>query len=235
MYHSFETSIAKEYGMLEAVLIQNFMFWIAKNEANEIHFHDGRYWTYNTQKALLELFPYASKRKLETAISHLKEAGIIITGNYNSSAYDHTMWYAFSDYGKSIVQKCEIDFTNQENRCSQNVKTIPDSNTDINTDIKRESILTDAKEKRPHRPTVDEVKAYCEEAQIDIEAERFVDYYESQGWIKSNGRPVINWKATVRTWARRDKETAKKQQYSTVPDDFDIVAYNEEQKRLGYI
>ena len=33
MYHSFDTDLAKKYGILEAILIQFFGFWISKNEA----------------------------------------------------------------------------------------------------------------------------------------------------------------------------------------------------------
>ena len=34
----------------------------------------------------------------------------------------------------------------------------------------------------------------------------FYDYYESVGWIKKNGQHIKDWKASVRTWERREKQ-----------------------------
>ena len=39
MYHSFEVELAKEFGILEAIILNNLEFWIAKNEANEKNFY----------------------------------------------------------------------------------------------------------------------------------------------------------------------------------------------------
>ena len=35
------------------------------------------------------------------------------------------------------------------------------------------------------------------------EAERFHAYYESQGWVKSNGRPVANWQSLIVPWQKK--------------------------------
>ena len=81
MYHSFDTELAEKYGILEAILLNHLLFWIEKNKANEINFHDGYFWTYNSTKAFSKLFPYASQRQIQNALKHLKEEGIIQTGN----------------------------------------------------------------------------------------------------------------------------------------------------------
>lgn len=57
-----------------------------------------------------------------------------------------------------------------------------------------------------HPPTVEEVKAYCEKRNNKVDAEAFIAYYESQGWKKANGQPVVDWKGCVRTWEQKDKE-----------------------------
>lgn len=56
--------------------------------------------------------------------------------------------------------------------------------------------------KRFTPPTVDEVKAYCRERQNNVDAERFIDYYTSNGW-KVGKNPMKDWKAAVRTWERQ--------------------------------
>ena len=35
MQHSFDVELAQKYGLLEAIILNNLNFWIAKNEANE--------------------------------------------------------------------------------------------------------------------------------------------------------------------------------------------------------
>ena len=59
-------------------------------------------------------------------------------------------------------------------------------------------------------PTVEEVKAYCKERGNGIDAERFVDWYESKGWLVGTNK-MKSWKATVRTWESRRKEQLAKE------------------------
>lgn len=56
---------------------------------------------------------------------------------------------------------------------------------------------------RAHRPTVEEVAAFCRERGNSVDAERFVDFYASKGWRVGN-QPMKDWKACVRTWERRE-------------------------------
>ena len=134
MIHSFDIEIAKEYGITEAILLNNIYFWIEKNKANNQNFYDEHYWTYNSKKAFTELFPYLTERQIEYALKKLVNEGLIITGNYNKSAYDRTLWYAITKKGYSILQNCGMETTKLLNRTHEIVEPIPDINTDINTD-----------------------------------------------------------------------------------------------------
>lgn len=76
--------------------------------------------------------------------------------------------------------------------------------------------INESKGTRFAPPTLDEVRAYCEERKNGIDAQHFIDYYKSQKWQKANGRPLSDWKAAVRTWERREKAkptVAKKTAY----------------------
>ena len=135
--HSFDVEIAKKYGVNCAIILQNLAYWIRHNEANERNYYDGNYWTYNSVKAFGELFPYISKRQISTALQKLIDEKIIITGNYNKSAYDRTLWYAITEKGKSILHFCTMENTKKENGNAENVEPIPNINTDLKTsDIK---------------------------------------------------------------------------------------------------
>lgn len=52
------------------------------------------------------------------------------------------------------------------------------------------------------KPTVEEVQSYCEAGGYNVDAEAFVDYYETTGW-KVGRNSMKDWRAAVRTWARK--------------------------------
>lgn len=135
MIHNFDTEIAEKYGLLESILLNHIYYWIEKNRANGLNFYDGTYWTYNSTRAFNELFPYVSERQIKNALKHLREEGILLTGNYNKSTYDRTLWYALSKKGLSIVQKCPMENVQEDNGMVDNVPPIPDNKPDNKPDI----------------------------------------------------------------------------------------------------
>ncbi len=132
MTYTFDIEIAKEYGVNEAILITNLQFWIKKNQANEKNYYEGHYWTYNSIKAWQKLFPFWTEKTIRTILNHLIEKGVIITGNYNQSKYDRTLWYAFAD--ESIWLNGKIHSPERENGTAEKGEPIPDDNTDNKTD-----------------------------------------------------------------------------------------------------
>ena len=200
MQHSFDVDIAKEYGILEAILLNNMWFWIEKNRANNTNFYDGFYWTYNSTRAFNELFPYVSQRQIQSALKRLIEKEILQTGNYNKVAYDRTLWYAFTEKGKCIMQKCKMDYANLLNGDNEKGKPIPD-----NKPNKKPSKKTDNKKKDFIPPTLDEIKEYCLSRKNNIDAQYFFDYFNASEWVDSNGKPVKNWKQKIITWESYNK------------------------------
>ena len=67
-------------------------------------------------------------------------------------------------------------------------------------------------------PTLDDVTAYCTERGNGIDPQRFMDYYQSNGW-KVGKNPMKDWKAAVRTWEQRDAAPKKAE------DDTEIRQY----------
>ena len=56
-------------------------------------------------------------------------------------------------------------------------------------------------------PTTKQVEEYAEErGDPTFNAHKFVEHYQGRNWIKVNGQPVLDWKATVRTWIAKDNE-----------------------------
>lgn len=56
-------------------------------------------------------------------------------------------------------------------------------------------------------PTPEEVQAYCDERKNGILGQQFCDFYSAKGW-KIGKEPMKDWKAAVRTWEMRKKDTA---------------------------
>lgn len=107
MIHTFDTDIASKYGVNAAIILQNIGYEIKQNETNKINCYDGQYWTFNSLKKYSEIFPYMSKRQIETAFKKLIDEGLVVTGNYNKNAYDRTLWYTLTQKGKSILSDKE--------------------------------------------------------------------------------------------------------------------------------
>ena len=149
MNHNFDVENAKKYGMLEAVLISHFEFWIAKDKANEHNYYEGKYWVYNSAKSLVELFPYASEQQIKRALKHLRDENVLIAGGYNKNSYDHTLWYTFSDEYLQTVQNEPIDSSNLTNREFNSDQPIPDNITNIK-EISKEKDELSQEEKLEH-------------------------------------------------------------------------------------
>lgn len=142
MKHMFDVDIAIKYGVNVAILLEYLNFWISKNKANEKHFYDGTYWTYNSIKAFHDLFPYLSERQIMNTLNKMCELGLIKKGNYNKSSYDRTCWYALTNLGISIVQKCKMDDTKMSNQSVENVEPIPIILTDIDNSFNKSDIYS---------------------------------------------------------------------------------------------
>lgn len=222
MHHYFDIDIATKYGINAAIILQNLGHWIKRNEANESNYYDGYYWTFNSRRAYQELFPYMSKWQIEHAFKKLIEEGLVITGKYNEMKYDQTLWYALTEKAKCILHFQTMEYAEMQNGNSKNGKPIPNINTDnipnINTDIYR------AKPKfKP--PTLEEVKAYCSERNNGVDAQRFIDFYTSKGWMIGKN-PMKDWKAAVRTWEKNSKKEEKSKETSYDLDEWEKLASN---------
>jgi hypothetical protein len=58
------------------------------------------------------------------------------------------------------------------------------------------------------KPTLEEIKAYCEEKKASIDPQTFYDYYTKVGWVYGKNKlPIKDRKACVRTWERNNRDT----------------------------
>ena len=90
---------------------------------------------------------------------------------------------------------------------------LKDNNTSINNTI------NNTYNKRFSKPTIEQVKEYCLERKNNVNPEQFIDYYEANGW-KVGKNPMKDWKASIRTWERRENTSNNKKpiRKEIVPD-----------------
>jgi len=71
---------------------------------------------------------------------------------------------------------------------------------------KEESIAPKSQRSHFTTPTVEEVQAECVRIELSLlEAPKFVDYYESKGWLVGKAK-MKSWKPALRNWQRNQNE-----------------------------
>ena len=106
-----------------------------------------------------------------------------------------------TDDGKTGIRPTGNQLISDAVDCSSNPIQY-ESNTNPNTNTKSASRVRGTFSP----PTASEVEAYCRERGSPIRADAFVNYYESVGW-KVGSHPMKDWKAAVRSWEQREKQS----------------------------
>ena len=93
-------------------------------------------------------------------------------------------------------------------------KPKPNVNDNVN-DIKKKDTKVSKEKAHFVPPTLENVIGYCQENGLKIDAQRFIDFYESKGWMIGKNK-MKDWKAAVRNWSRQeqsDKKTVAKTKF----------------------
>ena len=104
------------------------------------------------------------------------------------------------------IQNIEYPIQNIEGGYSKYLK---ENNTSINNTSNKEKIY---KKEKFKKPTLEEVEAYCKERNNNVDAELFINHYDSNGW-KVGKNSMKDWKACIRTWERNKVNEHKETRY----------------------
>lgn len=113
--------------------------------------------------------------------------------------------------------KPNLDETKKKPSQNQNItKGEPNVNVNVNANGNVKDKKENTKEKA--RPTLDEVRAYCQERNNGVDPDRWFNYYTANGW-KVGKNPMKDWKACVRTWERNTnvRPSQRPNQVDTLP------------------
>ena len=171
--------LAKVIGLKETVLLADL---ISKEEyfiANGMT--DG--WFFNTEaniEADTTLSPFQQRKCLKS----LRKYGIIETKRKGIPAKQYFR----------INEQLVIKFLNN-------------LSSSKSTTINKNKVIT-IHNKYFNKPKLSEVNDYCLERNNNIDAEAFIDFYESKGWMVGKNK-MKDWKAAVRTWEKKNYNKPK--------------------------
>lgn len=87
---------------------------------------------------------------------------------------------------------------------------VSDKRTQLNTNTNKE--LKESNTNTPQRniipPEIEWVEEYCKSRKNGIDAQQFMDHYESNGWMVGKTK-MKDWQASIRTWERNRNESKK--------------------------
>lgn len=157
-----------------------------------------------------------SVKEVRTALNHLKKTGEV--AHKATSKFGLFTVVNYDRYQAAGTQEDSQGAVNGQSEGSQwavNGQQLNNENNENNEkNIDRgASLKAPPADKPPNSqrftpPSVEEVRAYCEERHNGIDPQRFVDFYEAKGWMLGKNK-MKNWKAAVRTWEQRESKKEK--------------------------
>lgn len=182
------------------------------------------YGRYDGRPAIIKnkLFPLKDDLTLKVvtdAINKLASAGLVILYKYEDKPFLYLPTWELHQTIRAKKSKFPPPEENLQaseiickqmhadaSKCKQMHANVPVIQSESESESYSESYSEEAHaSKRFSEPTVEEVSAYCRERGNNIDPQRFVDYYTSNGWMVGKNK-MKDWRAAVRNWVRRSKE-----------------------------
>lgn len=114
-------------------------------------------------------------------------------------------------YRKRIADSNNVTEMLPDNECTKSVQMLQTCTPELKIELEKEKELKKDIElegettTRFHKPSISEIQQYCEERKNTINAEKFFNYYEANGW-KVGKNKMKDWKACIRTWEQNEKK-----------------------------
>lgn len=126
------------------------------------------------------------------------------------SEVEDIVWVVCKEMIDQQLHRREVNTTNRKKRAVVERETKAEEETQEAEPEGQQAENAKPKADRFVKPTVEEVKAYAEEKEMNnVDAEKFVNYYESNGW-KVGKNPMKSWKAAVANWNKNRFEGTEK-------------------------
>jgi len=133
------------------------------------------------------------------------ESGVIVIRHWRLNNYLR------NDRHHTTIHKKELEQLNVENdvyelESAKKSTMLPTGIPLVYLD--KNSIDKNSIDKREKKPTLEEIQDYIIEKELNVDAKKFFDYFETGNWIDSKGNKVKNWKQKLLTWNNHIKQEA---------------------------
>lgn len=124
--------------------------------------------------------------------------------NFLKMLENESMIIVKSDSKKTVINIVNYSvYQDSDNKKATVKRQSSDSETAVKHTNKNEKNEKNEKNniRRFTPPTYEQVSSYCLERNNNVDAHRFVDHYEANGWMRGKTK-MKDWKAAVRFWER---------------------------------
>ena len=190
------------YGDINTFRLFIHLLLIANHEDHDFHGKTIKRGQVVTSLSSLATSASLTIRQTRTALEHLKSTGEVTSEASNQNQVISIVNYdKYQDKRQAKRQATDTrstsETTSDRHADRQQYNNI---NNETNKTIIRESEREKPQPKRFIKPTREECMAYAHERGDKIDGEYFFDYYEANGW------EMLNWKAKMRTWEKREEK-----------------------------
>ena len=149
-------------------------------------------------------------RNVRTALERFEKLGFLTNESTKTGRLITVVnWGKYQGYECENSKDTDKDLTKSRQRPDKDL-TPNKNDKEIKNDkeVKKESI----KKKSAHfvPPTTEEVQQYCDSGSYNVDAQRFVDFYSSKGWMVGKNK-MKDWRAAVRNWSRKNTEEGRRE------------------------
>lgn len=139
-----------------------------------------------------------SVRSVRTAINHLKSTGeLTCTSTQRYTLIKVLKWGDFQGLGDAGDTLIDTLSDKRPTNDRQATDKRPTTNKNEKNDKKVRNIF--------RKPSVEEIRSYISEHGLNVDADYFYDYYESNGWTVGKSH-MKSWQSTLNNWNRREKK-----------------------------
>jgi DNA-binding transcriptional MerR regulator len=101
----------------------------------------------------------------------------------------------------SVITICKYECYQKENETTNEQLT----NEQQTTNNQLTTNKNEKNEKKFIIPTFNDVLEYCMQNNLDVDGVKFINFYESKGWMVGKNK-MKDWKAAIRTWVKPKQE-----------------------------
>ena len=101
----------------------------------------------------------------------------------------------------SVITICKYECYQKETETTNTQLT----NEQQTTNKQLTTNKNDKNEKKFIVPTFNDVLEYCMQNNLDVDGVKFINFYESKGWMVGKNK-MKDWKAAIRTWVKPKQE-----------------------------